>query len=362
MLTDSWRELRSLLYPVTQAANVQEHRIELLGGGVVEMWSLDAGDTVRGRAYGCVVVDEAALAPNLERSWQEAIRPTLTDLSGEAWFLSTPRGMNYFRALYDLGQDPERPDWASWQMPTAANPFISPAEIEAARQDMTEAAFGQEYLAEFISWEGAVFRYVREAATADPMAGPETGHEYAMGIDWGRSIDFTAMCVLDVTARAMVALDRSNRIDYTVQRDRLRALYERWRPAAIIAESNSIGQPVIEALWRDGLPVQPFTTTNASKAAAIEALALAFERSEIRILPDPVLIGELQAFRAEPLPSGLMRYSAPAGQHDDTVMALALAWQAVSGRQTESTLVYFDGQTGELTEDPDAGRVSISPY
>ena len=66
--------------------------------------------------------------------------------------------------------------------------------------------------------------------------------------------------------------------------------------------------------------------TNATKANLIDALALAFERGAIRILPDPVLIGELQAYEAERLPSGLMRYGAPQGMHDDTVMALALAW------------------------------------
>lgn len=66
--------------------------------------------------------------------------------------------------------------------------------------------------------------------------------------------------------------------------------------------------------------------TNATKANLIDALALAFERGALRILPDPVLIGELQAYEAERMPSGMMRYGAPDGMHDDTVMALALAW------------------------------------
>ena len=43
-----------------------------------------------------------------------------------------------------------------------------------------------------------------------------------------------------------------------------------------------------------------------------------------------MLIGELAAYQAEKLPSGLLRYGAPSGQHDDTVMALAVAWSAVS--------------------------------
>lgn len=110
-------------------------------------------------------------------------------------------------------------------------------------------------------------------------------------------------------------------------------LYERWHPIQILAEQNSIGQPVIEQLTRDGLRIHPFTTTNARKALAVEALALAFERGDIRILSDAVLVSELVAYQAEQLPSGLIRYGSPSGQHDDCVMALAIAWSAVCGQQ-----------------------------
>src|SRR5262245_49602934 len=113
-------------------------------------------------------------------------------------------------------------------------------------------------------------------------------------------------------------MDRSRRVDYVLQCERLKALAEQWQPLQIIAEQNSIGQPVIEQLTREGLRIHPFTTTNASKAKAIESLALAFERGDIGILNDPVLVSELVAYQAERLPSGLVRYEAPAGQHDDT--------------------------------------------
>jgi hypothetical protein len=91
-----------------------------------------------------------------------------------------------------------------------------------------------------------------------------------------------------------------------------------------------MGGPVIEQLQRDGLRVKPFMTTNASKSEAVESLALAFEQGAIRISNDAVLIGELQAFEAKPLPSGIMRYQAPEGGHDDCVMSLAIAWQGVA--------------------------------
>ena len=144
----------------------QEKRLELISGGVVDLWSLDSPDSGRGRKYAVVVIDEAAMIPALAEAWQQSIRPTLTDLQGSAWFLSTPKGINYFKVLFDRGQDCEREDWASWQMPTSANPFINSQEIEAARLDMTETAFNQEYLAQFVNWEGSVFRRVGEAATA----------------------------------------------------------------------------------------------------------------------------------------------------------------------------------------------------
>jgi hypothetical protein len=331
LMSDTWRVVRSTLAPVTLDKSEQEKRLELIGGGVIDFWSLDSADSGRGRKYAVVVVDEAAMIPALAEAWQQSIRPTLTDLRGSAWFLSTPKGMNYFKQLFDRGQDPEREDWASWQMPTSANPYIQAEEIESARLDLTEAAFNQEYSALFVNWEGSVFRRVGEAATATEKWKPEPGHDYVIGCDWGRSKDYTVFIVLDTTAHAVVKMDRSSRMDYAVQGDRLQALSEQWQPSRIIAEQNSIGQPVIEQLTRDGLRIEPFTTTNASKTQAIEALALAFERGDIRILNEPILISELVAYQAERLPSGLMRYGAPVGGHDDMVMSLALAWSAVSG-------------------------------
>jgi hypothetical protein len=74
-------------------------------------------------------------------------------------------------------------------------------------------------------------------------------------------------------------------------------------------------------------------TTNATKAAAIDALALAFERGDLAVLNDPVLIGELQAYEMSKTKTGLRSFSAPAGMHDDTVMALALAYSGIANQR-----------------------------
>lgn len=329
MMLEVWNEISQTIAPITKRISVQDRRIDVITGGVFEMWTLDDLNAGRGRKYARAIVDEAAMIKGLMMAWNASIRPTLTDLKGDAWFLSTPKGRNGFWQLYQMGLDPHEQDWACWRMPTVTNPYIDPNEVEAAKRMLPERIYQQEYEAAFIEDSGGVFRRIMEAATLEPL--PQGDSYYIYGVDWGRYNDFTVIAVLDPKQRRMVAMDRFNQIDYSLQVARLRAMTKRFPPSAIVAEENSIGGPIIERLQRDeALPVQAFKTTNATKAAIIEGLAVAFEQGEIEILNDPVLTGELMAYDQERLPSGLIRYSAPEGQHDDTVMALALAWYGIT--------------------------------
>jgi hypothetical protein len=334
ILADAWRELVLTLKPYTARSNAAEHRIELVTGGALEMWSLVGGeDAGRSRAYARVIVDEAAMVPNLMQVWMDAIRPTLTDFRGDAWFMSTPKGRNDFWQLYQYGLDPLREDWMCWHMPTSTNPFIDPVEIEAARGDMPERRFQQEYMAEFLE-DSAVFRRIREAATARPQGYAQDGypshpkHSYVVGVDWGKYEDFSVFAVLDTTSKELVYLDRSNHIDYTMQIERLKDICKRFQVSEVGAESNAMAT-AIELMRAAGLPVREFVTTNHSKQNIIEGLMLALEQGKLKLLDDSELLSELQAFEATRLPGGGLRYAAPPGMHDDTVMALAIAWSAV---------------------------------
>jgi len=322
-----WRPLRQIGTRIGAEIRKVDRQVILPGGGSVSVRSADNPDSLRGEGLDFVVVDECAFVP--EAAWNEALRPALSDRLGKAMFISTPKGRNWFWRMWQRGQDSDHDDWMSWQFPTSDNPFIAPSEIEAARMGLPERVFQQEYLALFLDDAGGVFRRVMDAATAKEQE-PVPGRQYAMGVDWGKSNDFTWLTVMDVADKRMVYQDRFNQIDYAVQRGRLQALHERYKCDVIMAESNSMGEPIIEQLQRDGLPVRGFATTNATKAAIIEALALAFEQGAITILNDPTLIGELQAYEMARLPSGMVRYSAPEGMHDDGVMSLALAWSAVA--------------------------------
>ena len=339
MLLEVWREAVRVLKPIASRVSASDHRIENIAGGVLEFWSLDNPDAARGRKYRRNVVDEAAMVPVLMDVWQYVLRPTLVDYSGDAFFLSTPKGRDGFWQMYQWGQDPTQIEWASWQMPSNANPRIKQSELDAMRDTMPERAYQQEILALFLADGSSVFRGIEAAATAQRQDGPRGGATYCAGVDWALSNDFSVLTIVDATNRQVVYVDRFNGVDYSLQRERIAAACNRFHVVSVLAEENAMGKPNNDELRRMGLPVRDWTTTNASKAELVERLAADFEQGNIRILPDPVLIAELQAFGAERLPGGATRYSAPAGMHDDCVISLGLAWWgAVRPRRQASTM------------------------
>ena len=318
------------------------------GGGRISYRSLDNPDNVRSLTADGVVVDEAQGAK--PAAWHEVLRPMLMDTGGWAWLIFTPNGLQFPFAEHTAARD--RADSAAWQVPSVGarivdgrlervshpleNPFLPWAEIEQLFATMPERAFRQEILAEFQTQEGSVFRNVAACLTA-PATTPDAhaGHMLVMGVDWAQTTDFTALSVVCATCRQEVALDRYHQLDWAFQRARLMALAARWQVRHIEAEHNSIGGPNIEALRADKLNVVGFETTATSKPPLIQSLALAFERHECAWLDDPAGTAELLAFEARPSgTTGRIAYSAPAGMHDDTVIARALAWRAaLGGRQ-----------------------------
>lgn len=333
---EAWRDIVRPVKGIATKINATERRIELPNGGVIEVWTLENEDAGRGRKYKRVVVDEAAMAPRLKEAWEQAIRPTLTDFQGDAWFPSTPKGLNYFYDLFQRGIDPAQPEWKSWQLPSSVNPYLPASEIEAIRLELPELAFKQEILAEFLSGDGAVFRNVDACLTApETQPADHHGHLLVAGVDWARLHDFTAISIICCHCRCEVTLDRFNQIGWAFQRARVLSLLNAWNAKAVLVETNSIGSPNLEALEqhaRKDCNVAGFETTARSKPELIQSLALCLERKELQWLPDPVARHELIAYEATITDSGNTKYGAPEGQWDDTVIARALAWRTANKR------------------------------
>jgi phage terminase large subunit-like protein len=331
-----WRPLRQITRKIPSAEiRLVDRVVNFPGGGFVAVRSADNPDSLRGEGLDFVVMDECAFMQ--KEAWTEAIRPALSDRQGKVLFISTPKGRNWLWEIYQRGVSGEE-GWQSWTFPTSSNPFIAKEEIEAAKRDLPEMIFRQEYLAEFIDDAGGVFRRVQEAAVLEPRE-YEEGKQYIAGVDVAASVDFTVVTVLDAESKDQVYLDRFNRVDYPVLIDRLEANYHRYHLTSMVVESNSIGRPVIDELVARGLNIVPFTTTSATKQSIIQNLQAAFENGQIRILNNPVLIGELLSFESKRNASGGFSYSAPDGMNDDCVMSLAIAWY---GANSGGTILWLE--------------------
>ena len=326
-----WRMAQSFCLPHVPSGimNISktERMITTHLGGLFGIYSADNIDAIRNEWFNVVVLDEAARIS--EEARNDAIGPTLADANGDELDISTPKGLNWFFTEYQKGISDQQ-TVMSWTAPSCANPNPNIKHAyELAKTRMPELTFRQEWNGEFVDAEGAVFRRIRDAATVEPINEPVKDRQYIAGVDVAASVDYTVVSVMDVQSRQLVYLDRFNRVDYGVLEDRLHSVYERFHLVSMCIESNSIGQPVIDNLNGRGMYVIPFTTTSATKQTIITQLQAAFEHSEIGIINDPILIGELLSFESKRSPSGSFSYSAPEGMHDDCVMSLAIAWHSL---------------------------------
>jgi hypothetical protein len=251
----------------------------------------------------------------------------LLDNDGDAVLIGTPMRKNHFFQAYarSLGDTSGR--WAAWHFTSFDNPYLPRVALDEITADMTEEAYRQEILAEFLDNEVAVFRNIAACMGAPLHVEPKEhdGHHKVMGLDWGKHHDYTVSSIGCVTCHQEIARDRFNKIDYIFQRDRIKELWRRWNVTQILAELNSMGEPNVEQMQRDGLPVVGFDTTATSKPPLIENMALVFEREEWQFQNDPVWTAEAEAYeRKVSTITGRSQYSAPEGMNDDTVMGRAL--------------------------------------
>lgn len=330
----AWRLLKFYLRKMWLALGkkpekyIREAEKELIfpGGGSIWLRTAERPDSLAGEGIKGAIVDEFSLMPEIV--WTEYLQAALLDYDGWVMFIGVPKGMNWAAHLWMTALD--RRGWRQFRFSTYDNPHIRADLVDEIKANTSQRIFEQEHLAIVHPDGGAVFRGVSAVAKAPIDAIQIWRRRYIAGLDWGKDFDYTVIAVFDAETRQMVALDRFNQIGWSLQRGRIIEMHERWNLTAIYAEANSIGSVNIEALQAEGLPVVPFMTTGKTKQPLIEGLALGIERAELELLPDPVLINELQAYTVERLPGGGYRYGAPSGYHDDTVIATALAWHGVN--------------------------------
>lgn len=310
-------------------------KVVLKNDDVVNFFSADQPDNLRGGQYDGIIGNEAGFIHDIEGLWTGPLRAMLLDRKGFAWLQGTPNGHNGFHKFYlkGLSNEPDN-DWKSFRFPTHANPFIDHEELEKIRKDTPEAMWRQEYLAEFIDGAGTVFKGMdrMKARSAGLVLLPQADN-CRIGVDIGRHGDYTVLIALSPNNQ-VIGFDRFTGMEWPIIERRILAFISRYRGVVVI-DSTGSGDPLYENLARKGMPVIAAKFTNERKRMWVQNLAMLIEQ-DILTIPwggmtadaardTQYLWSELQSYTYDMTTYGKVRYSAPVGFNDDCVTALYLA-------------------------------------
>ncbi len=304
----------------------------------IQFRSGDNPDTLRGFAVNFVVIDEGARIP--EASWV-SVNTTLTQTRGRALIISTPNGRGWFYESYQKGEkcfgdgspkyaEGEVDPWLEWmsiRMPTWSNPHVPVESIREMKKNLPEDVFQQEVGAQFLSDSAGVFRGISKCIRGS-LQPPMPGRSYVIGVDLGKKRDYTVITVMDRQSNCVVYWDRFNQLSWEVQYHRVINAAKYYKNALIVMDSTGLGDPVVEAVRAGGVRVEGYTIGGSkAKQQLIEKLRLGVEKETVSFPQSlNILRRELENYEFNISESGVVKYSAPSGQHDDCVVSLALAY------------------------------------
>lgn len=319
-----WKAPEMLLKYLPKEAVEKKNEVELTiylkNGAQIHVKGADDPDSLRGtNPFGVIIDEYAQIKPEL---YDEILMPILKANGGWVWLMGTPKGKNDFYLKYQKFLNDS--NWFVMRLKASEAKVLPPDVLEEAKQSMTQAAFSQEFETEFLDGAGIVFRRIRENACTLPEE-PQSGVDYFVGVDLARHVDWTVIKVFRTDTWKEVYHDRFNQIDYNLQKAKIEAVIRRYNNAMARIDATGVGDPIVEDLKMQGLGIEGFVFTANSKAQIIQNLVMMLESDQIKILPEETTVKELEAFAYEVGHTGRVRYSAPDGQHDDCVMALALA-------------------------------------
>lgn len=299
-------------------------------GSLISFHSGERPDTLRGATISHLVLDEYAYAK--KELWNDVLKPACLIKGRKVVFISTPNSKNHFFDLYMKGKSLENmyKNYVSFTAPSIDNPYIPKEELWEAEKN--EIFYRQEYMAEFIDNNLTVFKNVKDCTYTENISinVPKKGVKYFIGIDLAQKDDFTCAVVMDENKKVVDMFH----VRYTNWDFILKGLYEmyhKWNPVYGYLEVN-FNERVFEELTDDYgcKKLQPFRTSAQSKTALIQDLILAFERKTISIPDVEYLQDELNVFSYKfNSNTGKVTYSAPSASHDDSVIALGLAYAAL---------------------------------
>lgn len=190
----AWRKLKRLVSDTYghdwKALGIKKNEselwIQLPNNARIQLFGADNADAMRGLFFDGIVIDE--IADMREDVWNAVIRPALSDRKGWALMIGTPKGMNELYKFYQRGNTNKL--WKSllFSCQNTDLPWLPPSEIQALRDDMTEAMFAQEMLCDFeASSDDVLFKLtmLTDAANRQIKYSDIRGAAKVIGVDVG---------------------------------------------------------------------------------------------------------------------------------------------------------------------------------
>jgi len=326
----AWDALLDQGRDIIKSAHVNQLDITLVTGRKIHIRSAENPDTLRGLKLYFAVLDEAAFIKD-DSTWTKIIRPALSDLEGEALFVSSPDGRNWFYDLYNSALKGEDDDWVAFHFTTKDNPTISEKEIEAAKKTLSTLVFKQEFEASFAVSGQEIFKEEWIKTGPEPQFG-----SYYVAVDLAgfedvaknasaskKRLDETAIAVVKVSDEDgvwWVKEIQHGRWDIKETASKILSVMKEYQPTAIGIERGSLKNAVLPFLsdlmrkYNTFSHIHDLTHGNKKKTDRIVwALQGRFEHGRIVLNED----GDFEDFKEQ-----LLLFPT-AGVHDDLPDALS---------------------------------------
>jgi hypothetical protein len=336
---------------------------------VLEFWHGQDPFSLEGGAVHGDVMDECA---KMKEQVYISERTTKIRTKGLGLFLSTPLGKGWF--YQRCMEAKEHQEWAirNGRQPnkifiharTMDNPYIDRSVIEEARRELPERLFLQHYEAMFID-DGTVFTNISgcvytekllvEGARQKWLHPDVSNRNVAVAVDWAKQKDWTVFIAVDLEHRIVVGFERFHQIPYTEQIRKLALFARKFKSIEICYhDKTGVGSAIDDHLAYLSFPYQGFSFTNQLKAEFVAKLITSLEQEYIRYPYWETLTNELTSYELKTSPTGLPVYNAPAGKHDDTVIALVLANMALLEYSDRSYQINYLEDLKNETPDSDS--------
>ncbi|WP_373546356.1 terminase large subunit domain-containing protein [Chamaesiphon sp.] len=341
--------------------------IQINGGGRLLFRPSNENSTRGLPAVTHALLDEAGFVENVDRIYQAIIPATSTVANPKIVVVSTPNGSQGFYhnllsngdtdlvGICDRIRDGSINPYQQWSVANTGkvlihwkcHPKFSQQEdyLDRIAQEtgLSETVIAQEYDLSFSDQDEAVFSaaIVRAAATLENMSKSfDNDLDYYIGVD-GATVgnDYTVAIVLEHNPATSVysVCDLYRKRKASIESDiyQIGVLLDKYKPRRLTIESNGVGQIFVEQLTKNhpDIRVKAFHTSQESKLGAIERLVLALEKQVLFMPRVSPIVCEMLGFRRVG-----KKLQACSGQHDDTVMALAICLSQTPFTPRENTL------------------------